>query len=354
MRKIILTGIILAGLIRLSGFLAASSSGTEIGEKAVETLAKNLIIPWDMLFLDSGEILITERPGSLVRAAPDGRILERTKLDGVYHSGEGGLHGIAAHPAFSANSLLYLYYTFSGQEGTFNRVTRYIYDENGLTEEKVILDNIPGGRIHNGGRIAFGPDGYLYVTAGDAGEADSAQDKDSLAGKILRITDEGGIPPDNPFDNEVYSYGHRNPQGMTWDKDGRLWATEHGPRARDELNMVVRGGNYGWPRIRGDSEEEGMIAPVINSGVSDTWAPAAAVYYEEKIFFAGLRGSAVYEYDTLSGELREHLKDACGRIRAVDIRGGYLYFTTSNRDGRGRVRKGDDRLLRIDIKLLAE
>ncbi len=207
--------------------------------------------------------------------------------------------------------------------------------------------------------MAFGPDGKLYVTTGDAGNSNSAQDTRSLAGKILRLNDDGSVPTDNPFENAVFSYGHRNPQGLAWDDKGRLWSTEHGRSGvrsgYDELNLIERGGNYGWPEIEGPEIGKDMVSPVLQSGASDTWAPASAEFVRGNIFFGGLRGEALYEavIDDNAATLTTHLRHTYGRIRTVrKAPDGFLYILTSNSDGRGDRNSRDDRMIRIDPKTL--
>jgi len=190
-----------------------------------------------------------------------------------------------------------------------------------LTDQTIIVGNIPGARYHDGGRLAFGPDGMLYITTGDATDSNLAQDTESLAGKILRVYDDGSVPEDNPFGNEMYSYGHRNPQGIVWDELGQLWATEHGRSGvrsgLDELNLIKAGQNYGWPDIEGDATADGKITPVLHSGANATWAPAGIVYWDASLFFAGLRGEALYEYNLVTKEFKLHFREEFGRIRAV-------------------------------------
>src|SRR3989344_7203282 len=211
---------------------------------AEEIFAKNLEIPWDIAFLPDGDLLVTERTGVLKRFSKDGSEKGEVKVSGVNHYGEGGLLGLVLHPKFLENRYLYLYLTSKKGLGFENRIERYKYEDGSLSDRNVILGGIPGAIYHDGGRMAFGPDGYLYVTVGDATNSDSAQDTNSLAGKILRMTDEGKAPLDNPFNNLVYSYGHRNPQGLTWDDAGRLWSTEHGRSGAlsglDELNLIEK------------------------------------------------------------------------------------------------------------------
>jgi glucose/arabinose dehydrogenase len=274
-------------------------------------------------------------------------------VPGVTPRGEGGLLGLALHPDFGKNHFIYLYFTTTVDSKYENRVVRYTFDVDGptLKGEKVIITGIPSGFYHNGGRIAFGPDKKLYVTTGDAQNSGSAQDIHTLSGKILRLNDDGTIPPDNPFGNAVYSYGNRNSQGLAWDNEGRLWATEHGrsglQSGLDELNLIEKGKNYGWPTIQGDEKRTGMETPVVNSGPSYTWAPAGAAFYKGNVLFTGLRGEALYQYDVGTGRLAEHLKGQFGRLRALVIHDGWLYLSTSDRDGRGTARPGDDRIIRI-------
>lgn len=321
------------------------------GNISVETVAEDLEIPWDIVFLPDGDILVTERPGRLVRI---GENLSVHEVEGVAHRGEGGLLGLALHPEFDDNGLLYLYMTTETDGGITNRVVRYRYSEDELSEPETIISGIPGASYHDGGRIKFGPEGLLYITTGDAGDAMSAQDRESLAGKILRLEPDGSVPEENPFGTPVYSYGHRNPQGITWDEEGNLWSTEHGRSGArsglDELNRIEKGGNYGWPVIQGDETQEGMVTPELHSGSETTWAPASAEYHNGTIFFGGLRGSSVYQ--AVLGEsivLKKYFEDRFGRIRKVKVHGEYLYFTTSNRDGRGTPKDSDDRLIRVPL-----
>src|SRR3989344_386269 len=322
--------------------------------KSEEIIAQNLQIPWDVDFLPAaaegeprqgrGEILVTERPGNLLVIKGDKTVI---KVDGVRHIGEGGLMGIAVHPDFKSNNWLYLYFTSQVGSKITNRVERYKLSGNQFSEKKVIIEGIPGSSVHDGGQLDFGRDDLLYITTGDAGDQNSAQDKNSLNGKILRLKDDGSIPDDNPFGNAVYSYGHRNPQGIAWDDLGRLWATEHGPSGNetgnDELNLIEKGKNYGWPVIRGTQKREGMETPVIESGTAETWAPSGLAYHNGRLFFSGLRGSTLYAFNSSDHSLQKHLINKFGRLRAAKIGpDNMLYITTSNTDGRGTPRDGDD------------
>ena len=323
----------------------------------IEVITQKLNIPWEITFLQSGDLLVTERSGKLLKIGSETKVIK--EIEGVRHIGEGGLLGLTLHPNFSVNNFIYLYSTTQDSNGISNRVERYRFSNDTLSERKVILEKIKGSSNHDGGRIAFGPDGYLYITTGDAESPNLAQDKNSLNGKILRIKDDGSIPEDNPFGNAVYSLGHRNPQGLAWDKNGTLWETEHGPSGvqtgNDEVNIIIKGGNYGWPTIKGDQTKKGLISPIIQSGTKDTWAPSGMAYYDGSLFFSGLRGEALYEAKIRNGnklDLLTHFKQEFGRIRAVVLGpDGYLYLSTSNQDGRGRVREEDDKIIKINPKI---
>lgn len=326
---------------------------------AVSGVAQGLEIPWGLDFLPGGGIVFTERPGRVRIITPDGRLMPEPLaiLPEVAPMGEGGLLGIAVHPNFSSNGFIYLYYTYRVQGGDepANKVVRYRVAGYEAVFDAVMLDGIPGASIHNGGRIKFGPDGYLYIATGDAARPQLSQDPVSLAGKILRITGNGTIPSDNPFNGSpVYSLGHRNPQGLAWDPQGRLWATEHGPRGMDEINLIQPGKNYGWPVITGSEGAPNMEKPVLHSG-ADTWAPSGAAFYGDSIFFAGLRGEALYEvaFTDNSPRMGSHLQGKYGRLREVVLGpDNFLYLLTSNLDGRGHPSPGDDRILKVDPSLL--
>lgn len=331
---------------------AGSANPTKQAEAPV-VVAENLNIPWEIAFLPDSSFLVTERPGRLLKIAADRTIIP---IQGVHHIGEGGLLGLALHPDFSRTPWLYLYLTTRTEEGLINRVERYRLQGDQLADRQVIIDRIPGAHLHDGGRLAFGPDGYLYISTGDAGRSENAPDKNSLAGKILRLTDDGGIPAANPFQTAVYSLGHRNVQGLAWDEPGQLWATEHGRSGIrsgfDEVNLITPGSNYGWPSTQGDETSPGLTAPSIHSGPDTTWAPAGAAIVQNKLFFAGLRGESLYEA-VLEGSgvkgVRAHLTGEYGRLRAVVVGPeGWLYLATSNTDGRGRTRPGDDKIIKVD------
>jgi glucose/arabinose dehydrogenase len=334
----------------------------------VEVLASGLDTPWELVFAPDGRAFVTERPGRL-RVFEQGQLRADSvaTVPDVVEQGEGGLLGLALDPDFANNGEIYLYHTYSaGGGGVKNRVIRYILQDRagarGLADPRVIIDNIPCGSIHNGGRIAFGPDGKLYVTTGDAGSGDSAQDLTSLGGKILRLNPDGSVPGDNPFPNSpVYSYGHRNPQGLAWQPGtNQLYATEHGPSAHDEVNRIVPGSNYGWPTAQGnDGQREGFVPPVLESGANNTWAPSGATFvrgdtfpqWRGSLLFAGLRSTTLWQLTLAASgvpRLTPVLQDDYGRLRLIrEGPDGLLYALTSNQDGRGSPTGADDRIIRL-------
>ena len=328
--------------------------------QAIEILASNLQIPWSLDFLPASQndkansdILFTQRPG-ILSLLSNGSVSTVAEIEDVEAIGEGGLMGLTIHPDFSNNQFIYLMYTYSAKEdNTLNRVVRYKYSEGTITDKEIIVDRIPGARFHNGGRIKFGPDEFLYITTGDSQEPSLAQNRDSLAGKILRVKDDGSPAPGNPFNSRIYSYGHRNPQGLTWDSSGNLYSTEHGrsnPTGYDEVNLIEAGKNYGWPEIEGNEVRNNLVTPLANSGLG-TWAPGSAAFYNKSLFFGGLRGAALFELKLENEKtiLVEHFLNEFGRIRdAVIGPDNMIYITTSNRDGRGDPTTEDDRIIRID------
>ena len=326
----------------------------------VEVIAEGLEIPWEIAFLPDGDFLVTERPGRLLRI--DGETREVIPIEGVAAVGEGGLLGLALHPEYEDNQRIYLYSTTGTGGNLSNRVEAYHLEETALDDKVVVIDNIPGSKYHDGGRIKFGPDLHLYITTGDAQQEDQAQELGTLNGKILRIAADGSIPEDNPFEgNPIYSYGHRNPQGITWAENGLLWSTEHGRSGKqtglDELNLIFKSNNYGWPEIDGDRTKAGMQNPVIHSGPDEAWAPASAEYYDGSVFFGGLRGQALYEAKLSEDrqEFRElvmHFREDFGRIRTVRLGpDGNFYILTSNEDGRGKSSPEGDKIIRVNPEI---
>lgn len=319
------------------------------------TIATGLEVPWSIAFLPDDDMLVTERIGRIQRIDKNGNKTLIATLPEVKQIGESGLHGIVLDPNFAKNNFLYVYYTYSatGNE-TKNRVVRYTFANNKVTSPTIIVDAIPGALFHDGGRVKFGPDNFLYISTGDAQQPSLAQTKSSLAGKILRVTTDGKPAPGNPFGDRIYSYGHRNPQGITWDNTGQLWETEHGNSATDEVNRIEKGNNYGWPTITGTTTQQGMVTPVLQSG-SNTWAPGDIAYLDGSLYFVGLRGQALFQIDLSKNPLniQEHFKGKFGRIREITVGpDNMLYITTSNRDGRGIPGLDDDKIIRINPKAL--
>lgn len=325
----------------------------------VSVLATNLEIPWSLVFLPSGEILFTERPGRIRMIDNTGKLKEKPvfTVSDVKTGGEGGLLGITISPNFESNRRVFLYYTYD-QSGPLNRVVSYKFDSQIISNREVLVEDIRGAIFHNGGRIKFGPDGFLYVTSGDALNPSEAQDKNSNSGKILRMTEDGNPAPGNPFDNLIYSYGHRNPQGLAWDRNGQLWETEHGNNAHDEVNKISAGKNYGWPTIQGHESVPDMMTPIINSE-NDTWAPSGAAILDDFLYFAGLRGTALFRIKVTDNppaggpKLETFFKGEFGRLRDVVVGPNkLLYILTNNRDGRGSPAKDDDKIIVVNPNLL--
>ena len=342
------------GSFPITTFTAAD--GTRFG---VQTLATGLQVPWALAFAPDGRLFVTERPGR-VRVFQNGQLLAAPALTltDVFTTGESGILGLALHPDFNDNHFVYLTYTATGPRGPVARLMRFREVANSLGQGAVLLDNVPAANIHNGSRVRFGPDRRLYVTFGDVATASNAQDVASLNGKILRLTDEGASAPGNRFSSPVYSFGHRNPQGIDWHPvTGDLWEAEHGQTDNDEINVIESGGNYGWPVIEGSESRPDMITPVtfFVPGV----APSGASFYtgtrlpafRNQLFVATLRGMTLLRV-TVDGRritsIERLLENRYGRLRDV-VTGpdGYLYFCTSNRDGRTTPVAEDDRLLRI-------
>jgi glucose/arabinose dehydrogenase len=329
----------------------------EAGPVEVETtvVAAGLEAPWDLVFTPGGEALVSERDSSrLLSIDSSGNVEELQRLP-ENGTGEGGLLGIALSPNYESDGYIYAYYTTD----TDNRVTRFRLGE----DPEPILTGIPVLTYHNGGRIAFGPDGNLYVGTGDAGDTSNSQDLNSLGGKILRVTPDGDVPADNPFSNSpIYSYGHRNVQGLAWDEGGQLYATEFGQNRYDEVNRIQPGGNYGWPAVEGEGgffASGEYIDPIATWATSEASPSGAAILkngaipqWEGSFFMAALRGQRLYRLaldpsGTVT-EQEELLSGQAGRLRhVVQAPDGSLWVLTSNRDGRGTPIATDDRILRL-------
>ena len=345
----------------------------------VEAWVTGLEAPWSLVFLPDGRALVSERPGR-IRLIQNGHlekspyaVFETTRgasgagdfFLNLFARGEGGLMGLAVHPKFPTEPYIYAMYTWRGARGVRNRIVRLVDRGTHGVFDKIVLGGVPGALFHNGGRIAFGPDGMLYATTGEIFEMHMAQDLKAFGGKVLRIDPDGGIPSDNPFPNSpVWSYGHRNPQGLAWHPEtGALYQSEHGPSgevgfgAHDEINIIEEGRNYGWPRIVGAPGRAPYVDPIAmwpNTSVP----PAGMTFHKGALYVATLRSEALIrlriegrrvlsierlfagdEYDGVLGRLRD----------AVDGPDGHLYVLTSNRDGRGSPRPGDDKILRMTV-----
>lgn len=327
---------------------SSENDSSKTSSKA-STLIENLRVPWEIVKSED-TIYISEREGTIVEYL-DGATKRQslTLKKPLLIQGEGGLLGLELAPDYSDTKLAYIYHTYESDGDPFNRVVEIKKSNEGWRETREVISGIPGSLYHNGGRVKFGSDGKLYVTTGDASKPDLAQNLNSLAGKILRINRDGTIPQDNPFDNSyIYSYGHRNPQGLAWNYDGELYSSEHGNSAHDEINKIIAGGNYGWPTIQGDQEKEGMIFPLYHSG-KDTWAPSGIAIHEENLYVATLRGKEVLSFSLQRKETDVVLSDF-GRMRSLLYEKGALYTITNNTDGRGQEGEKDDRFIKFPLQ----
>ncbi|MEV4321356.1 PQQ-dependent sugar dehydrogenase [Microbispora rosea] len=318
---------------------------TSVAPAAPRTLVTGLRVPWAIAFLPGGDALVTERESArLLRVTPSGQVREVAVIEGVSASGEGGLLGVAVSPRYAADHFVFVYFT----AGIDNRIVRYRYDGR-LSDRRVLVSGIPKGAIHNGGRLAFGPDGYLYASTGETGERGMAQDKKSLGGKILRMTADGRPAPGNPFGTLVWTYGHRNVQGMAWDDRGHMYATEFGQNTYDEINLIEKGHNYGWPEVEGVGGRPGYTDPLLTWSTAEA-SPSGLAYARGALWAAALRGERLWRVPVdgsgRAGRPAALYTGEYGRLRAVAVApDGTLWVGTSNRDGRGSPRDGDDRIL---------
>ncbi|MFJ8946665.1 PQQ-dependent sugar dehydrogenase [Streptomyces sp. NPDC102395] len=323
----------------------------------VRTVAEGLNSPWGLAPLPEGGLLIASRDeGTITRVdAATGKKTLLGEVPGVSAVGEGGLLGLALSPDYAADHMVYAYFTSASD----NRVVRMLYDARRPAGEQLgapdtVFKGIPKGMIHNGGRIAFGPDRMLYAGTGETGDQGLAQNKESLGGKILRLTPEGEPAPGNPFpDSPVYSYGHRNVQGLAWDSKQRLFAAEFGQKTWDELNAITPGGDYGWPEVEGRSDDPAYRNPLAQWS-TDQASPSGIAYAKGSIWMAGLRGKRLWRVPLkgtqASADPQAFLEGEYGRLRTVVAAGGdRLWVTTSNTDGRGAPKAGDDRILELRV-----
>lgn len=321
----------------------------ELGQPRV--LATNLEVPWGVGFLPGGDALVTERESTRVlRVSPAGKVITVGTVEAAEPRGEGGLMGLAPSPDFAQNRWIYVYYT-AAQD---NRIVRFRYRNGRLSGKQVLVSGIPAGPIHDGGRLVFGPDGMLYASTGEAGVGSRAQDLNSLGGKILRMTPTGKPAPGNPFeDSLVYSYGHRNVEGLAFGPDERLYAIEFGATKADEVNLIRPGRNYGWPEVEGFGEGDEFTDPLLTWGTSEA-SPSGGAIAGGSLWAAALAGDRLWRVplapDGSVGEPKALLTDEYGRLRTV-IRSprGSLWVTTSNRDGRGDPVPSDDRILVLPL-----
>ncbi|WP_030942861.1 PQQ-dependent sugar dehydrogenase [Streptomyces sp. NRRL S-646] len=325
--------------------------------KVLRTVTTGLNTPWGLARLPGGDLLVSSRDEGTITKVDEktGRKTELGKVSGVSPAGEGGLLGIALSPDYAADHMIYAYFTSASD----NRIVRLLYDAKKPAGEQLgapdtIFKGIPKGYIHNGGRIAFGPDRMLYAGTGESGNRGLAQDKKSLGGKILRLTPEGDPAPGNPFpDSPVYTYGHRNVQGLAWDPEQRLFASEFGQDTWDELNAIKPGDNYGWPDAEGRSSDPKYHNPIAQWHTDDA-SPSGITYAEGSIWMAGLKGQRLWRIPlngtAASADPQPFLQGKYGRLRTVVSAGGdKLWLTTSNTDGRGDPRSGDDRILELQV-----
>ena len=350
-------------LVPLISIIFVSLIAPAFGEMNIDVVVDGLNNPWEMIFAPNGDIYFTERDGRIwkIENFGEAKVIQTFPKSGAV---EGGTLGLALHPEFEKNKKIFVYQTNLELEFFQNKVYSFTVNDDSLTDEQIIIDDIPGAPWHDGGRIAFGPDEKLYITTGDAINPGLSQDLSSLAGKILRINPDGTIPDDNPFDSSpIYSYGHRNPQGITWDNNGLLVSSEHGPSGEmgyghDEINVIVKGKNYGWPKVVGDSSDDSYVNPIIHSG-EQTWAPSGMVFYssdkisslEGKFLVGALRGQHLMVLDVADdGSLisaEKMFEGDFGRIRTAQIGpDGVLYLLTSNGD--------NDKIIRISESPLEE
>lgn len=335
----------------------------------VEKVIGGLEVPWSIVWAPDGRMIFTERAGR-VRVYENGALRAQPLfvVPDVEQTGETGLMSVALHPQFSTNQFIYLSYGY-GNRGSRVRVVRYRETPQGFVDRKVIIEDIPAAQFHAGCRIRFGPDGKLYITTGDATDRQLAQKLDSIAGKTLRLNDDGTVPQDNPFVGqqnarpEIWTLGHRNAQGLDFQPDSNLmFQTEHGPSGfdgpggGDEVNIVEKGKNYGWPIIHHTQTKAGLESPLLE--YTPACAPASGMFYRGSVFpkfkgnffFGCLRGEMLIRV-ALDGRRvvgQEGVVKEYGRIREVaEGPDGYLYFSTSNKDGRGKPTNDDDRIMRL-------
>jgi glucose/arabinose dehydrogenase len=369
-----------AGLLTIRATSTAPAGNQEPVQPAtfnVQVMTTSLDTPWDLAWGPDGMIWVSERNGRVSRVDPDnGRRTTAGTVDDVHESGEGGLMGIAFHPDFASTPYVYAMHTYGGRIGTRNKLVRMRWSSGALGKAETLLDGIPGAGNHNGSRIAVGPDRLLYITTGDAGNADLSQDSTSLGGKVLRLDLDGKPAAGNPFGTAIWSFGHRNGQGLVFHpRTGVLYETEHGPGDNDEVNIIERGRNYGWPQVRGVCDtsyvreakdfcrRHRVVSPI------SAWTPTVAIAgadlylsdripgFQNSLLATSLNGGSLWRLilspDGRSIQRRDRLLSGdYGRLRDVLVApNGDIFLATSNRDGRGTARDSDDRILRLTTRV---
>ncbi|MET8984076.1 PQQ-dependent sugar dehydrogenase [Nonomuraea wenchangensis] len=337
---------LLAFLVTAPEARAQAAGGFDFSR--AEVAATGLQVPWAIAFLPDGSALVSERgTGRIMQVRPGQPATAVATISGVSASGESGLLGIAVSPTYAQDGWVYAYFTSTAGD---NRLVRLRLTA--PQTQPVLLSGVPSATIHDGGRLGFGPDGMLYVSTGDANTTANAQNLNSLAGKILRLTPDGGVPAGNPFPGSpVYSYGHRNVQGLAWDAQGRMYASEFGQNTWDEINQIVAGGNYGWPTCEGVCSGTSFRNPIVTWTTAEA-SPSGLAYANGTLFAAALRGQRVWAVPLTptgtAGTPVAELQGTYGRLRAAAVGpDGWLWLSTSNRDGRGAPVAADDRIIRV-------
>jgi len=349
-RTLLKGGLVAAGALALGG----GTAGPALGAVRVErTLAHGLAVPWGIAFLPSGNALVGERDSGDVHVVRRGggryRVGHVDAFSQLSAAGESGLLGLALHPGFATNRWVYAYHSTRSD----NRIVRMRYADGRLGSAHLVLAGIPMSVHHNGGGLAFGPGGLLFASTGDAEDGARAQDRRSLGGKTLRMTPAGGVPAGNPFGTRVWSMGHRNVEGITFAPDGTLWASEFGEKRTDELNRIVRGGNYGWPRVEGADGAGGYRDPFAQWSPTSSCSPSGVAVAAGRAWLGALQGECLFSVrlsGPRAGATSRHLAGRYGRIRAVRrAPDGSLWIGTSNRDGRATPGPRDDKVVRIAV-----
>lgn len=336
---------------------APTATGDQASTRAVgnpTNVVTGLNTPWSVVFLPGGDALVSERAGVIKRIAKGSkRATTVARVPGVVEGGEGGLLGLAVSPTYAKDRLVYAYFTSARD----NRIVRFrVTASTRSIQPRTVLTGLAKAQIHNGGRIAFGPDGKLYAGVGDTGDTSLAQDRTKQNGKILRMNPDGSVPSDNPFEgSRVWSLGHRNVQGLAFDRAGRLWAAEFGQNTRDEVNLISKGKNYGWPIVEGTGDtQDGRFTNPQVTWSTDVSSPSGVAVVGSRLYVAGLGGERLWDVPlrgAKAGKPVARFVGRYGRIRAVTAApDGSLWMGTSNRDGRGSPKSGDDRILRVPVR----